>query len=116
MFWTKFGTWEVSLRRFAAILKNLEKHCKVLQKSRFGGSAIHEKLTSEDKLRPILMLSWLVGGHVGAKKGKLTLLGGLRGTKLEFKWALRSPKEAPIQPKRARSTLGVLRQCCKGSK
>ena len=26
------------LKRFAEILKNLQKHCKVLQKSRFGGS------------------------------------------------------------------------------
>ena len=33
-----FGCWKASLKRFAEILKNLEKHCKVLQKSRFGGS------------------------------------------------------------------------------
>ncbi len=34
-------------------------------------------------LRP----SWLVGGQVGAERGKLTLLGGLRGAKLELKGA-----------------------------
>ena len=38
MFWRYFGAWEASLKRFAEILKNLEKRCKVLQKSRFGRS------------------------------------------------------------------------------
>ena len=33
-----FGAWEASSTRFAEILKNLEKHCKVLQKSRLGES------------------------------------------------------------------------------
>ena len=33
-----FGAWKESLTRFAEILKNHEKRCKVLQKSRFGGS------------------------------------------------------------------------------
>ena len=49
---------------------------------------------------PILRLSWLVRAQVGAKRGKLTLLGGLRGTKLELKGALEAPKEAPREPKR----------------
>ena len=30
-----FGAWEASLERFAEILKNLQKRCKVLQKSWF---------------------------------------------------------------------------------
>ena len=38
LFWTWFGAWKASSKRFAEILKNLEKCCKVLQKSRFGGS------------------------------------------------------------------------------
>ena len=41
-----------------------------------------------------MALSWLVRAQVGAKRGKLTLLGALRGTKLEFKEALEAPKEA----------------------
>ena len=48
-----------------------------------------------------LRLSWLVRVQVGAKMGKLTLLGGLRGTNLELKRALGAPKEAPREPKRA---------------
>ena len=49
----------------------------------------------------ILRLSWLVGGQVGAKRGKLTLLEGLRGAKLAPKEALEAPKEAPREPKSA---------------
>ena len=33
--------------------------------------------------------------------GKLALLGGLRGTKLELKGALGGPKKAPREPQRA---------------
>ena len=50
---------------------------------------------------PNLRLSWLVRAQVGAKRGKLTLLGGLRGTKLALKWSLRASKEAPREPKKA---------------
>ncbi len=50
---------------------------------------------------PLLTLSWLVRGQVGAKRGNLTLLGKLRGTKLELKGALGAPKEAPREPPRA---------------
>ena len=46
------------------------------------------------------MLSLLVRVQVGAKRGKLTLLGGLRGTKLELKGSLGAPKEVPREPKR----------------
>ena len=52
---------------------------------------IHEKTTSEGKLRRYLKPSWLVRAQVGAKRGKLKLLGELRGTKLELKdasWGL----------------------------
>ena len=52
-------------------------------------------------MRRYLKPSWLVRAQVGAKRGKLTLLGGLRGTKLELKGALGAPKEAPREPKRA---------------
>ena len=38
LFGIYFGGWEASLKRFVEILKNHEKHYKVLQKSRFGGS------------------------------------------------------------------------------
>ena len=38
LFGSYFGGWEASLKRFVEILKNHEKPCKVLQKSRFGGS------------------------------------------------------------------------------
>ena len=48
----------------------------------------------EGKLGPISALSWLVRAQVGAKRGKLTLLGELRGTKMEFKGALEAPREA----------------------
>ena len=61
---------------------------------------IHEKNTSEGKLRPNFKLSWLVRAQVGAKRGKLTLLGELSGTKLELKEALGAPKEAPREAKR----------------
>ena len=58
-------------------------------------------MSLEGKLGPILKLSWLVRAQVGAKRGKLTLLGELRGTKLELKGALGAPKEAPTEPQRA---------------
>ena len=48
-----------------------------------------------------MTLSWLVRVQVGAKRGKLMRLGGLRGSKLELKGALGAPKEAPREPKRA---------------
>ena len=67
---------------------------------------IHEKTTSEGKLRPNLELSWLVRAQVGGKMGNLTLLGGLRGTKLELKGVLGAPKEAPREPKRATREFG----------
>ena len=89
------GAWRVHLKRIIEILKNHQKQCKVLQKSRFGGAAIDQKMSLEGKLGLNLMLSWLVRVQVGAKRGKLTLLGGLRGTKLAIKWALGLPKEAP---------------------
>ena len=47
-------------KRFIEILKNLEKHCKVLQKSRFGSTAIDRKLmkiglkSSQDHLKSLL--------------------------------------------------------------
>ena len=37
------GAWKATLTRCTGILKNPEMHCKALQKSRFGGSDIHEK-------------------------------------------------------------------------
>ena len=58
-------------------------------------------------MKPNLRLSWLVRAQVGAKRGKLTLLGGLRGTKLELKGALGAPKEAPKEPKRGTGDIGV---------
>ena len=42
-----FGAWEASLRRLAEILKNLEFHWRVLQKSRSGESEIYEKISLE---------------------------------------------------------------------
>ena len=95
-----FGAWKASLTRFAEILKNHEKRCKVLQKSRFGRSEKHEKITLEGKLRPNSTPSWLIRAQVGAKRGKLTPTWGLTGTKLELKEALGAPKEAPREPKR----------------
>ena len=52
-------------------------------------------------MEPISALSWLGRAQVGAKRGKLKLLGELRGTKLELKGALGAPKEAPREPKSA---------------
>ena len=43
----------------------------------------------------ILTLRRLVGGQIGAKRGKLALLGGLRGTKVYLKEGLEGPNEAP---------------------
>ena len=51
-----FGDWQVSLKRLDEILKILQIHCKVLQKSRFGESEIHGKVSSEGKLGPNLMM------------------------------------------------------------
>ena len=89
------------MKRFVEILKNHEKPLKNSEKSRFGGLEIREKLSLEGKLGRLLTLSWLIRGQVGAKKGKSTLLGGLRGAKLEPKGALEAAKEAPKGPKRA---------------
>ena len=65
-------------------MKNLEKQCKVLQKSWFGGTAIDEKMSLGGKLGSILMLNWLVREQIGAKRGKLTLLGRLGGVILRI--------------------------------
>ena len=56
---------------------------------------------------PTLRQSWLVRAQVGAKRGKLTLLGGLRGPKLELKGALGAALEAPREPKSAMTIIGV---------
>ena len=58
-------------------------------------TAIDGEMSLGGKLEPMLTLSWLVRVQVGAKRGKLTLLGGVRGTKLELKGALGEPKSAP---------------------
>ena len=60
---------------------------------------------------PNLMLSWLVRAQVGAKMSNLTLLGGLRGTKLALKGALGALKEAPREAKRAMSVIGRITTC-----
>ena len=52
-------------------------------------------------MRRCLKPSWLVGAQVGAKRGKLKLLGELRGTKLELKGALGEAMEAPKELQRA---------------
>ena len=80
-----------------------------MQNSRFGGSKINEKLNLEGKFRPSLTLSWLVGGQLVAKIGKLKQIGGQKCSKLELRGALGAPKEAPRGSKRARLTLMVLR-------
>ena len=43
--------------------------------------------------------------------GKLTLLGGLRGAKLEPKGALEAAKEAPREPQRATRHIGPASSC-----
>ena len=58
-----------------------------------------------------MRLSWLVRVQVGAKMGKLTRLGGLRGNKLELKWALGAPKEAPGDPKSATTDIDPGAKC-----
>ncbi len=65
----------------------------------------------EGKLGQLLTLSWLVRVQVGAKRGRLTLLGGLRGAKLELKGALETPKKAPRGPKRGTSHIGFAAVC-----
>ena len=79
----------------------------MLQKSRFGRSTTDGKIILRDKMGAMLTVIWLVRVQVGAKMGKLTLLGELRGTKLELKGALGAPKEAPREPKRAPGDIGV---------
>ena len=82
-----------------------------MQKSRLGESGIDGKLSLEGKLGPFLILSLAVGGQVGAKRGKLTLVGGLRRTKLELKGRLRAPKETPREAKRATVLIGRIAAC-----
>ena len=79
-------------------MKNAVRYCKNQGSESQKFMKIREKTTSEGKLRPNLTLSWLVRAQVGAKRGKLTLLGELRGTKLELKGALWATKEAPRGP------------------
>ena len=50
------------------------------------------KISLRGKLGALLTVIWLVRVQVGAKMGKLTLLGGVRGTNLELKGALRGSK------------------------
>ena len=58
-------------------------------------------------MRRYLKPSWLVRAQVGAKRGKLKLLGELRGTKLELKEALGAAKKAPRGPRCATRGFGV---------
>ena len=94
-----FGARTAVSKRFVEMLKNLEKRCKVLQKSRFRESEIYEKISLEGNLTQKLMLSWLVKVQVGAKRAKLTRSWKLRGTKLELKGSLGAPKKAPSASK-----------------
>ena len=55
----------------------------------------------EGKLGQLLTLSWHVREQIGAKMSNFTLLGGLRGTKLELRGGLGAPKEASRGAKRA---------------
>ena len=68
-----------------------------MRKSRFVGLEIHEKLSLKSKSGPSLKLSLLIRVQFYVKKDKLTLIGGLGGTKLELKGALGAPKE-PQRP------------------
>ena len=70
-----------------------------MQKSRFGRSTTDGKISLRGKLGAMLTVIWLVRVQVGAKIGKLTLLGGLRGTNLELKGALRGSKSAQERAK-----------------
>ena len=47
-----FRACNTSLKRFAELLENLQKHCKVLQKSRFAGPAVDAKMSLRSDLRP----------------------------------------------------------------
>ena len=76
-------------------MKNAVRYCKNQGSEGQKFMKINEKTTLEGKWRGILRLSWLVRAQVGAKMVKLTLLGGLRGTKLDLRGALGPPKEAP---------------------
>ena len=91
--WELFGSYvgacTAYFKRLIEILKNHQKQYKVSQKLPFGGAAIDEKMSLEGKLGLILTLSWLVRVQVGAKRGKLTLLGGLGGVILRI---LEAPK------------------------
>ena len=72
----------------------------------------------EGKLRHFLKPSWLVRMQVGAKMAKLTVLGGLRGTKLELEGAL-GFGGAQRGSKRAQKDTGEinkLQTCCNWSK
>ena len=89
------------MKRFAAILKNLQKHCKVLQISRFGRSEIEGKIILDSDLGPIFMLNWLSRPKFGVKMAILTPFGRLRGTKFALKDALGAPSWTPREPKRA---------------
>ena len=71
LFGDDFGAWTAVSKRLMKILKNLKKRCKVLQKSRFGGSEINEKITLEGKMRAKSMPSWLIRAQDGAKRVNL---------------------------------------------
>ena len=43
LFGSYVGAWRAYFKRLIEILKNHQKQCKVLQKSRFGGAAIDQK-------------------------------------------------------------------------
>ena len=102
-----FRACNTSLKRFAELLKNLQKHCKVLQKSRFGGSGIEEKTSLESNLGPNLMLSWLARLNFEVKIAKLTPVGRLRGTKWALGELLDRPKSLQERPKRLNRALGA---------
>ena len=77
--------------------KNHEKHCKVLQKSRFGRTAIDGKMSLGGKLRPLLTPSWLVRVQVGAKRG----MGRSQESSKSARDRPRAPQERPKSGQRA---------------
>ena len=113
LFGDDFGAWTAVSKRLLKILKNLEKRCKVLQKSRFRGSEIYEKISLEGNFGPNSMLSWLVRAQVGAKRGKSTPTRRLRDIKLKLKWTLGALKEAPRGLKRVRHRLASCKSAAK---
>ena len=91
--------------------KNHEKHCKVLQKWRFGSTAIDGKMSLGGKLRPLLTPSWLVRVQVRAKRGMGRSQESSKSARDRTRASQEKPKSGQRAPKSATRVSRMVVRC-----